>query len=153
MDVTRKSPDATGDTIALNSLLRGELSAVEAYDQAISKVEDLHVLADLRKIREEHASAANLLREKVTRFGGDPSQCTGAWSSVIAAVGSTAKVIGPATALSALRQGEEHGINDYEGALKNDEVNHECKDAIQTKLLPQCRGHVEELNRLMGGMS
>lgn len=143
---------ATGDTNTLNSLLRGELSAVETYDQAMQKFEDQHILADLRKIREQHAHGAGLLREQVKKSGVEPSEGSGPWGSFAAAVTGEAKVVGPATALCALRQGEEHGINEYEDALKNEKVNPECQDFIRTDLLPRCRWHVEELNRLMGGM-
>ncbi len=152
MHELKNQPNATCDTDALNSLLRGELSAVETYDQAMDKFEDQHILADLHKMRERHAHAVLLLREKVARFGGEPPEGSGPWGAFAAAITGTAKVFGPATALSALRQGEEHGINEYEDALKNEDVNPECKDMIRADLLPKCRGHVEELNRLMGGM-
>jgi hypothetical protein len=152
MHELKKQPNATCDTQALNSLLRGELSAVETYDQAMEKFEDQHILADLHKIRERHAHAAIVLREQVLRFGNEPATGSGPWGAFAAVVTGTAKVIGPATALSALRQGEEHGINEYEDALQNENVNPECKEMIRGDLLPSCRGHVDELNRLMGGM-
>lgn len=143
---------ASCDTDALNALLRGELSAVETYEQAMEKFEDQHILTDLQKIHEQHAHAAQALRERVAHFGGEPSAGSGPWGAFAAAITGTAKVIGPATALCALRQGEEHGINEYEGALKNEEVDSECKEIIRSDLLPKSRWHVEELNRLMGGM-
>jgi hypothetical protein len=149
---TNPHPAGTCDTDALNSLLRGELSAVETYDQAMSKFEDPTVLADLQKIREEHARAGVRLREQVVRFGGNPSESSGPWGTFAAAVTGAAKAFGPGTALSALKQGEEHGINEYEEALDNADVNPECKNLIRNDLLPRCRRHVTELDRLMGGM-
>lgn len=145
--------NGTCDTDALNSLLRGELSAVETYEQAMTKFEDHAVIAHLQRIRDEHAEAVQVLRERVLHFGAEPSESSGPWGTFAAAVTGTAKVFGPATALSALRQGEEHGINEYEDALKNEDVEAGCKDAIRARLLPRCRHHVEELNRLVGGMS
>jgi len=147
----KHNPNETCDTDALNSLLRGELSAVESYDQAVAKIEDQHVLADLHKIREEHAHAVLLLREKVAHFGGEPAESSDPWGAFAAVVTGMARALGPATVLSALRQGEEHGINEYEDALHNESVNPACKDMIRTDLLPRCRDHVAELNRLMGG--
>jgi hypothetical protein len=87
----------------------------------------------------------------VSHFGGEPAESSGPWGAFAAAVTGMAKALGPATVLSALRQGEEHGINEYEDALHNEKVNPACKDMIRTDLLPSCRNHVEELNRLMGG--
>ena len=140
------------DTDALNALLRGELSAVETYGQAMTKFEDQTVLADLEKAREDHAHAARVLREKVVRFGGQPADSGGPWAAFASAVTGGAKAVGPATALSALRSGEEQEVNEYEGALDNDRVHPDCKEVIRTDLLPRCKRHVEELNRLMGGM-
>lgn len=152
MHTTQHDPHTSCDTDALNSLLRGELSAVETYDQAMTKFEDQTVLLELSRIREEHARAIGVLREKVVRFGAAPAESSGPWGAFASAVTGTAKVLGPATALSALQQGEEHGINEYEEALKNEDVHPDCKDAISAELLPRCRKHVENLNRLVGGM-
>jgi len=145
------SHDANCDTI--NTLLLGELAAVETYDQAMEKLEDQHILADLERFREEHARAVRVLREQIVNHGGEPVECTGPWGAFAAVVAGTEHIGSPATALLALRQGEEHGINGCEDALGNEAVAFECKEAIRTELLPRLRGHVEELNRLMGGMS
>lgn len=153
MNDTPTAADATCDTDTLNTLLLGELAAVETYGQAMEKLEDQHVLADLQRFREEHARAVRLLREQVVNSGGQPAQCTGPWGAYAAAAAAMTPVGGPATALLALRQGEEHGINGYEDALDNEAVAVECKEAIRAELLPRLHGHVEELNRLMGGMT
>ena len=120
----------------------------------MEKLEDQHILADLERFREEHARAVRVLREQIVNHGGEPVECTGPWA-LFAAASSP----GPSTSAarpprsSALRQGEEHGINGCEDALGNEAVAFECKEAIRTELLPRLRGHVEELNRLMGGMT
>jgi hypothetical protein len=140
------------DTEALNSLLRGELSAVEAYTQSLGKFDDLMVIADLQKIRDEHSRAVRVLRDQIIHFGGQPSESAGAWGAFTSAVTGAAKAVGPATVLAALRQGEEHGISEYEAALENEHIHPDCQRAIRTDLLLACRKHVEELNRLLGGM-
>jgi hypothetical protein len=151
MNDTATAPDANSD--ALNTLLLGELAAVETYDQAMEKLEDQHVLGDLQRFREEHARAVRVLSEQIVTRGGQPAACTGPWGAFAAVVAGTKHVDGPATALLALRQGEEHGLNGCEDALGNEAVSLECKEAIRAELLPRLRGHVEELNRLMGGMT
>ncbi len=142
----------TCDTEALNSLLRGELSAIETYDQAIEKITDPTVQAELRRIREEHSYASARLKERVIKYGAKASESSGIWGTFAAAVTGTAKVIGPGTTLTALKQGEEHGISEYDKTMTNDDVNSECKQMIQTQLLPQCHRHVAELDRLIGGV-
>ena len=75
----------------------------------------------------------------------------GAWAAFASAL-TGAKVVGPATALAALRQGEEHGASEYEAALESG-VPADCQRLIRTDLLPACRRHAEDLNRLLGGMN
>ncbi len=141
------------DTTALNSLLRGEMAAVETYTQALGTCGDQEMIADLQKIRDEHSRAVRVLRDHVIGFGGLPTDSPGPWGAFATAVTAVAKVVGPCTALAALRQGEEHGISEYESAMENENLNPECQYLIRTDLLPACRKHVEELNRLLGGMN
>jgi hypothetical protein len=153
MNTTKEHNESMTDIETLNSLLRCQLAAVETYDRAISKFVDPHLLADLQTIREEHLQAEILLRERVLELGGEPVDASEPWSACAAAITGAEKVIGPATALAALRQGEEHSINEFEDSLKHENMNVESKNLIRSNLLPTSRKHVAELNRLMGGMS
>lgn len=144
--------DQACDTRALNSLLRGEVSAVETYTQAMSKFDDQQVIATLQRIRVEHDRAVQEWRDRVIHFGGKPSEGSGAWGTFASAITGTAKVIGPSVVLAALKQGEEHGIAQYEAALENHDIHPDCHQYIRADVLPACRKHVGELDRLLGGM-
>ncbi len=133
----------------LNSLLRGELAATETYQQAMKRLDDDPGAARLLALRDEHRSAANTLRQQVHQCGGKPDQGSGLWGAWSRLVEATATLMGGAAALKALKEGEEHGIKDYEEALKQDDLPVECKSLIQTQLLPQTRQHVAELDQLM----
>lgn len=139
------------DTEVLNDLLRGELSAVETYTQALGKFDDQVLIVGLQKIRDDHSRAVRELRDHVIAFGKVPADSSGPWGAFTAAVTATAKAFGSATVLSALRQGEEHGRNTYEDALENPDIRPDCHVTIRTSLLPACSRHVEELNQLLGG--
>ena len=65
-------------TATLNSLVRGELSAVETYEQALHKLEGTKGGPELRRIREEHRHAADVLQEQVRRRGGQADHSSGA---------------------------------------------------------------------------
>jgi len=151
MNATTHDPHAC-DTDALNALLRGEMSAVETYTQAMGKFDDHLVIADLQKIRDEHSRAVRELRDHVVRFSGKPAESPGPWGAFTAAVTATAKAVGPATVLAALRQGEEHAVGEYEAALENADIHPDCLRLIRADLLSACGKHIEELNRLLGGM-
>jgi uncharacterized protein (TIGR02284 family) len=134
---------------ALNRLLRGELSATETYQQALSKVGSEAGAAELRRIHEEHRAAANTLRQHIHQHGQTPDQSSGVWGAWAKTVEGAAKLFGNTSALTALKHGEEQGISDYESALKDDTLALDCKDLIRNKLLPQCRSHVPVLDRLI----
>jgi hypothetical protein len=137
------------DIDALNSLLRGEVAAVETYDQVIAKFDGQPQAVELQRIRNEHEESAAVLRERVRHFGGDPAEGSGLWGKVTAAITGTAKVFGPAAALGTLKQGEEYGIGQYENALTDPEIDTEDKELIRHRLLPRCHGHVAALDRLI----
>src|SRR5262245_53559837 len=90
----------------LNSLLRGELSATETYQQALAKVGNDPKAAELRRIHEEHRDAANTLRQHIHAHGGKPDQGSGTWGKFAKAVEGTAKLFGQTAALKALKEGE-----------------------------------------------
>jgi len=133
----------------LNSLLRGELSATETYQQALAKVDGGAGTTELRRLHDEHRDAANTLRQEIHQFGGKPEQGSGAWGAFAKAIEGTAKLFGQTAALKALKEGEEHGIKDYENSLQEKDLPEEAKTLIRTQLLPQTRAHVPVLDRLM----
>jgi hypothetical protein len=133
----------------LNALLRGELSAVATYRQAERKYPGHLQRAELRRLGEEHRRAAGALQEQVRREGGRPSETAGAWGAFAALVEGAAKLFGGKSALRALREGEEQGIDDYESALDTPHLPPECRALIAGALLPRCREHVRAQDGLM----
>lgn len=61
-----------------NSLLRGELSAIETYDQALEKYADTPAANELSRIRSDHSHAAARLATNVREMGGEPENESGA---------------------------------------------------------------------------
>ena len=144
--------DAAGVTEALNSLLRGEISAVQTYEQALSKFEQTDHKTTLTQIRDEHTKAVSVLREHVRTHGGEPSTDSGPWGTFASLVTGAAKVVGPQSVLAALKQGEEHGISQYEKALEADALAGECKTLVRTDLLPRCRKHLTQLDSMIAAL-
>ena len=110
---------ATTTVDTLNSLLRGELSATETYQQALTQLQGTQGYDDLKGIHREHREAANTLRQHVHHYGAKPDQGSGAWGAFAKAVEGTAKAFGTDAALKALKEGEEHGMKEYEKALSS----------------------------------
>ena len=123
------------DVNQLNSFLRGELAAVETYDQAIDKINDSHVQGRLREVRLSHEQRASLLRQRVLSLGGEPAEGSGLWGSFAQLVEGGAKLFGPAAAISALEEGEDHGRDDYRRDLT--ELTSETRTFISRTILPE----------------
>lgn len=131
-----------------NSLLRGELSAIETYTQAIAKFDSDPARSALEDIRFDHEASASRLRDHLAEMGGEAATDSGIWGEFAKAVEGSAKVFGDSAALTALETGEEHGIKEYEEALRNPDVMDEIKTVIRTRLLPALTEHIATLKRL-----
>lgn len=129
------------DVTQLNSFLRGELSAVETYEQAIAKLDDEPSLrAKLEDCRTSHQRRVALLREEITRRGGEPAEGSGLWGTFAQLVEGGAKVFGKKAAIAALEEGEDHGRDDYKAEIDNQDSD--LRSFIESKLLPeQLRTH------------
>ena len=133
----------------LNSLLRGEISAVETYRQAIEKIEDEHTsdALALRAIAQEHGESSQALRDEVRRLGGEADDSSGPWGAWAKVVQSTAKLFGDASALKSLKEGEEHGLKDYREAL--DDVDTASRELITDRLMPAQERHIQALDAML----
>jgi len=123
------------DIKQLNSFLRGELSAVETYNQALDKVDDSSALTVLRKSCESHEKRANKLRQFIQNLGGKPSEDSGAWGVLAQAVEGGAKVFGTSAAIAALEEGEDHGLADYRRDVPD--LTLETRRFVADQLLPE----------------
>lgn len=140
----------TTETNTLNSLLRGEMSAIETYRQAIEKLGDVHdpLVEDLRAMQRDHRDASEALWKHVEQHGGKPSEGSGPWGAFAKAIEGTAKLLGNTAALKALKEGEEHGLKDYEDALNDQNLPADCQ-ALVRGLIPRQRAHISTLDQLM----
>ena len=119
----------------LNSFLRGEISAVETYRQALDKVRDPAIRSQLQSCEQDHEERIDLLRDRITALGGQPEQSSGAWGVWAKLVQGGSDLLGEKTALQALEQGEDHGLNDYRRDL--DELDAETRTWVQSAILPK----------------
>jgi uncharacterized protein (TIGR02284 family) len=147
----------TGEAVRqLNSLLRGEISAAETYKMAIDKVADgntsgLASAGLLREIQEEHGRAAQGLRDRIRELGGEASDSSGAWGAWAKTVQGTMNLFGDASALKSLKEGEEHGLKDYQEAV--DDVDATTAQLIANQLIPAQQRHINLLDQLIGSVA
>jgi hypothetical protein len=144
--------DASGLVVPrLNALLRGEISATETYRNVLEKAAGQghdQIVEQLRAIQVEHGRASQVIRQRIVELGGEPSDSSGIWGVWAQTVQGTYTLFGGDTGgVRALRDGEEHGLGEYESALN--EVDAESIRLIQEQLLPGQRRHLEILDAIL----
>jgi len=125
---------SSNDTVVanLNALLRGELSAVETYNQAIKHLAK-EPINDLTVNRDCHSKRVDVLKDNIAELGGKPDSTSGMWGSFASLVEKGAALISAKTVIAALEEGEDHGLAQYRnpGDLDPSSVR-----LIQTVILP-----------------
>ncbi|MDR3614835.1 MAG: DUF2383 domain-containing protein [Candidatus Obscuribacterales bacterium] len=135
----------------LNSLLQGELSAVETYNMALEKITEPAVNAVLLKNRDCHSDRATKLESMVSAAGGTPAKSSGAWGAFAKLVEAGATVLGTSPALGSLKEGEDQGLDSYKAALKNlDDVN---LKVVESDFLPAQERTRDALMALLENMA
>lgn len=131
---------ATQTVDKLNSFLRGEISAVETYRQALEKLgakPEASVLSDCMR---SHAERVSLLQTEITKRGGVPAQESGPWGTFAKLVEGGAKVFGEKAAIAALEEGEDHGRDDYKRDTAG--LEPDARAFVEQRIIPeQLRTH------------
>jgi demethoxyubiquinone hydroxylase (CLK1/Coq7/Cat5 family) len=131
---------ATDTVDTLNSFLRGEISAVETYRQAIEKLHDKPEASTLSDCLRSHEQRVSMLTDEIQRRGGKPAQGSGPWGAFVKALEGGAKLFGAKTAIAALEEGEDHGRDDYKRDAPKLEAD--ARAFVQQQLVPeQLRTH------------
>ena len=138
----------------LNSFLRGEISAAETYRMAIDKVVDSQKTSEnaglLREMQEEHGRAAQALRDRIRELGGEPSDSSGVWGGLATIVQGTMNLFGDASALKSLKEGEEHGLKDYQEGV--DDIDASSAQLVENQLIPAQQRHISLLDQLINSV-
>lgn len=126
-------------------LLRGEIAAIEAYDQVMEKFRSDPVAKRLQTFRNEHDRAAKFWRDEILARGLAPDEDSGPWGQVVFAVIGAAKLFGESSALQALKSGENHGLSEYRALLKREGVPERIKRKLREDFIPLQERHIASL--------
>ena len=138
------SVDRSIDT--LNSFLRGEISAVETYRQAIDRLTDNPLRYQLKDSLDSHIKRVEALRQRVQELGGTPATGSGVWGAFARLVEGSASMLGEKTAIAALEEGEDHGKNDYERDIE--QLDYETRAWFETSIMPEQQRTHDQLSAL-----
>ena len=98
-------------------------------------------------IQEEHGRAAQGLRDRIRELGGEASDSSGAWGAWAKTVQGTMNLFGDASALKSLKEGEEHGLKDYQEATHD--IDPASRQLVQNQFVPAQQRHIELLDQLI----
>ena len=118
----------------LNTFLRGEISAVETYRQALEKLNHSASRTQLLDCHLSHEQRVARLRAQVEKLGGQPSSNSGPWGAFAKLIEGGAKIFGEKAAISALEEGEDHGLKLYRDEIGK--LDQESRRLVETDLLP-----------------
>ena len=135
----------------LNSFLRGEISAVETYRQALEKIEAAPVRTQLQDCMQSHARRVDVLRQQIQSLGGEPSDGSGIWGTFAKAVEGGAKVLGEKAAVAALEEGEDHGRNEYKQELNK--LDDMTRAFVQSRIMPEQERTHSTMSQLKRGLA
>jgi Domain of unknown function (DUF2383) len=123
--------------VRLKECLRGELSAVETYDLALTSTHDNDLTEILLALRNSHDRRVTLLRSELKASGYDPPENSGGWGVIAKTVQAGADLLGDRWAIAALVEGEDRGVKLYSENL--DDCVPVVRDFIERHLLPEQR--------------
>ena len=129
----------------MNSLLQGELSALETYRLALEKVEDSRAKDILMQCHMCHSRRVDAIVEKIVSLAGKPAENSGAWGSFAKLLEGGATVFGDKAAVSMLEEGEDRGLADYRKLATDPDL---YVRELAADLLPKQEGTHERVRSL-----
>lgn len=136
----------TADVETLNSFLRGELSAVETYRQALGHVSTDRLREPLQDCLTDHEQRVEAIRDRISKLGGKPAEGSGMWGAFAKIVQAGADALGEQAAVQALEQGEDHGLADYQRDM--DKTHGDARRFVRMELLPAQKRTHDRMSRL-----
>lgn len=135
--VRETTPEALEKSVdVLNSYLRGEISAVETYQMASTKISEPSIRSALDECLRSHQERVNLLRTRIQQLGGRPSGGSGIWGGFTKLIEGGAKVFGARAALAALEEGEDYGLKMYRAREELEKLDAESRRITESQLRP-----------------
>jgi len=130
-------------------ILRGEVSAVEAYSQVMEKIKADPEAARLQEFLRDHRSAVEYWRDQVEDTNVAASTDSGPWGTMVQAFVGSAKLFGNRAALTSLLEGEEHGLKEYQELLESPDLPPDDKAHIRDVLIPNQERHINSVKALI----
>ena len=124
----------------LNELLKGELMAMEIYQETEDMQGDEQVMVMLQQFAEDHQEHARLLAERIRELGGSPVTGTGMAGAMAGLSSKINALRGPSHLLKQVYDGEDKGVHAYDD--RSDELDSESQDLV-TEIMSTDHDHLK----------
>ena len=143
-------PFVSDMTQTLHKLLRGEMAAVEAYEEALRRLPPTDAdVGTLTRITREHAESVDILRERLENEGEEPDKSSGAWGAYARFLERAGEWVGDDLGLKMLNEGEVHGLSDYRTSLGHEDLPSELRRSIEKVLIPRQQEHIATMDKVL----
>lgn len=112
----------------LNELLKGELMAMEIYQETEDIQDDEQVRSMLQQFSKDHQEHARLLADRILELGGTPVTGTGMAGAMAGMSSKINALRGPSHLLKQVYDGEDKGVHAYEDRI--DELDPESQKLV-----------------------
>lgn len=123
-------------------ILRGEISAVEAYEHVLQRFALEPKIDQLEEVKRDHEEAVQFWSHVLADHGVVPDKHSGPWGKVVTTFVDTAQFFGDTASLRALYAGESHGLSEYYELLMDSMVPAVIKDKVRESFVPQQERHI-----------
>jgi len=121
---------------------------VETYRMAQKSIDDAWSRAALQELERDHSRNVELLSQKIQSLGGEVPEGSGPWGAWAKAVTGTSTMFGDRASFKILKEGEEHGIKEYQDAIAESGIDSDVKQLL-TELIPKQSQHIARLDQCM----
>lgn len=133
----------------IEEILRGEMSAAEAYRQVMESLNKDPEVQRLRTFLEDHNKAVDYWKTQIASDRTIEEGGSGVWGKAVKTFVGASKLFGNSSALGALREGEEYGLSEYKDLLKSEDITMQQKEEIRNRFIPLQEKHIDSLNAMI----
>lgn len=140
-----------GEVAALNTLLSGEIAAVDAYNFAMQHIKDVDLIPTLENCRNSHALRVQSLQNRLFALDSGHLRTAGFWGGFTKFIENCASLFGDKVFLTVLSAGEDFGAEQYNNHLSSLDV--ESRELVESELLPMQNRTFETMRMLCAFLS
>jgi uncharacterized protein (TIGR02284 family) len=133
---------------SLNDLLMLDHDAVDAYEQAIKRIDSVHCRGQLQAFQADHRRHIADLKDCVVRYGGKPKDRRDVKGFFMKGMTALQSMAGDEMALKAMQSNEKVTNSKYEEATHDASFPDDVRDVVAKNRADEAR-HLEWINRAL----